>query len=124
MLADAVLVTILPAVDLRRAKEFYTEKIGLKISEESPKGLVFESENGGPDLYIYKRGPTKADHTVAGFIVKDVEKEVKELKERGVVFEEYNTPETKTVNSIASKDKGKSAWFKDTEGNIIAIASM
>ncbi len=124
MLADGVLVTILPAVDLRRVKEFYTEKIGLKISEESPKGLVFESENGGPDFYIYKRGPTKADHTVAGFIVKDVEKEVKELKERGVVFEEYNTPETKTVNSIASKDKGKSAWFKDTEGNIIAIASM
>lgn len=92
--------------------------------EESSKGIVFESSNGGPDLYIYKRGATKADHTVAGFIVEDVEKEVKELKEKGVVFEEYDTPETKTVNSIASKDGGKSAWFKDTEGNIIAIASM
>ena len=124
MLANATLVAILPAVDLNRAKKFYTEKIGLRIVEESPKGLVFKSENSGPDLYIYKREPTKADNTVAGFIVEDVEKEVEELKEKGVVFEEYDTPQTKTVNSIASKDRGKSAWFKDTEGNIIAVASM
>ncbi len=124
MLANAQLITILPAIDLNRAKKFYTEMIGLKILEESSKGLVFESANGGPDLYIYKREATKADHTVAGFIVEDVEKEVKELKEKGVLFEEYDTPETKTVNSIASKDGGQSAWFKDTEGNIIAVASM
>lgn len=124
MLANAPIVIILPAVDLNRAKRFYTEIIGLMVLEESPKGLVFESKNGGPDLYIYKRGPTKADHTVAGFIVNDVEKEVKELKEKGVVFEEYDIPERKTVNSIASKDRGKSAWFKDTEGNIIAVASI
>ncbi len=124
MLTNTPLVTILPAVDLNRVKKFYTEKIGLKISKEFPGGIFFENENGGYNLYIYKRGPTKADHTVASFIVEDIEKEVSELKENGVVFEEYDTPQTKTVNSIATVEGGRSSWFKDTEGNIIAVTSI
>ncbi len=124
MLANTPLVTIIPAVDLDRVKKFYTEKIGLRVSVEFTSGIFFEHENGGLTLYIYKRGPTKADHTVASFMVEDIEKEVRELKEKGVVFEEYDTPETKTVNSIATLEVGRSAWFKDTEGNIISVASM
>ncbi len=124
MLTNTPLVTVLPAVDLNRVKKFYTEKIGLEVSEEFPGGIFFKNENGSLNLYIYKRGPTKADHTVASFMVEDIEKEVSELKEKGVIFEEYNTPETKTVNSIATVEGGKSSWFKDTEGNIIAVSSM
>lgn len=124
MLNKAQLVTVLPAVDLERAKNFYAEKIGFKVSKENSAGIIFESEAGGKNLYIYKRGPTKADHTVASFIVDDVVNEVKELKEKGVVFEEYDLPQTKTVNSIATSDVGSSAWFKDTEGNIISVTSL
>ena len=50
MLAKAILVAILPAVDLNRAKKFYTEKIGLRVSEESPKGLVFKSAKLLPEF--------------------------------------------------------------------------
>ncbi len=124
MLSSAQLVTVFPAVDLDRAKKFYTEKIGLRVSEEFSSGIIFESEDRGYNIYIYKRGPTKADHTVASFIVDDVEKEVKDLKEKGVVFEEYDLPQTKTVDSIATSGEMKSAWFKDTEGNIISVTSM
>ena len=124
MLTNTPLLTILPAVDLNRVKKFYTEKIGLKVSKEYPGGIFFEDENGVLNLYVYKRGPTKADHTVASFMVEDIEKEVKELKEKGVVFEEYDSPVTKTVNSIAVVEGGRSSWFKDTEGNILSVSSM
>jgi hypothetical protein len=54
--------------------------------------------------------------------VADVEKEVAELKARGVKFEEYDMPGMKTQNSIATGGGAKTAWFKDTEGNILAVS--
>ena len=81
-------------------------------------------------LYIYQRGPTKADHTVVSFGVKDVESEVKELRGKGIKFEEYDIPEMslKTVNGIATWSgeewQTKSAWFKDPEGNILGVTQM
>jgi hypothetical protein len=66
----------------------------------------------------------KAPQTVMGFNTPDVEAEVRELKARGVVFEEYDYPTLKTVNSIATMGEVKSAWFKDSEGNILGIAQI
>jgi len=54
--------------------------------------------------------------------VKDVEAEVTELKARGVVFEDYKMPGVEMRNSIAVAGGAKTAWFKDTEGNILAIS--
>ena len=120
MLANAQLVTTIPVVDMERAKKFYEDKLDLKLCETSGQGIIFEA---GEDtqIYLYKRDQTKADHTVASFLVEDVESEVKRLKDKGVVFEEYDTPQIKTIDSIAVSESYKSAWFKDTEGNILAI---
>jgi hypothetical protein len=65
-------------------------------------------------------GTSKASY--AFWDVKDVKAEVAELKKKGVVFEEYDMPGLKTVNSIATGGGASTAWFKDTEGNILAIA--
>jgi hypothetical protein len=65
-------------------------------------------------------GTSKASY--AFWTVDDVEAEVAELKSRGVVFEEYNMPGIKTQNSIATAGGAKTAWFKDTEGNILAVS--
>jgi hypothetical protein len=54
--------------------------------------------------------------------VDDVGAEVAELKARGVVFEEYDMPGIKTVNGIATAGGAKTAWFKDTEGNTLAVS--
>ena len=78
----------------------------------------------GTMLYLYQRAATKADHTVAAFNVDNIESEVKELKAKGIVFEEYDMPGLKTVNSIATLGSMKSAWFKDTEGNILGLSQM
>jgi len=126
MLQKAEVYATLPAVDIKRARKFYEETLGLKVVREDPSPGIQVEAAGGTGLYIYQRGATKADHTVAGFVVKDVEAEVRELKARGVKFEEYNMPEMgiKTVDGIATMDGMKSAWFKDTEGNILAISNM
>lgn len=125
MLGDKFVATALPVADLDRAASFYEEKLGLKRQSEFEGGVSFEAGEG-TGLFLYQRGPTKADHTVAGFRVDDVEKEVGELRAKGVEFEEYDIPEMgiKTENGIATMGDIKSAWFKDLDGNILAINQM
>ena len=123
MLSEKSVVTTIPVVDLERAKNFYENKLELKLCEEMDEGLIFEAGNK-TQLYLFKRDSTRADHTVASFLVDDIENEVNHLKENGIIFEEYDLPDLKTVNSIATSGNYKSAWFKDTEGNIFAITQM
>ena len=125
MLSSASVSATLPAVDIKRARQFYEGTLGLKVVQEDPSpGLSLEAGNG-TSIYVYQRAATKAEHTVAAFTVKDVEAEVKELRAKGVKFEEYDIPAMglKTVNGIASSGGMKIAWFKDSEGNILGIAS-
>ena len=113
----------LPVVDIERDKKFYQEKLGFKVVKEDPSpGVLLKA--GSSNLYLYQREATKADHTEAALTVKNVEATMKELREKGVVFEEYDLPNLKTVNGLFSMDGYRSAWFKDTEGNIIAISNM
>jgi catechol 2,3-dioxygenase-like lactoylglutathione lyase family enzyme len=126
MLANTTLHPTLPAVDINRARKFYEEKLGLKVLKTDPSpGITFEVGEG-TRLYVYKREATKADHTVASFTVEDVEAQVSELKDKGIVFEDVEIPAMgiKTVNGIATMGDMKGAWFKDTEGNILAVTDM
>jgi catechol 2,3-dioxygenase-like lactoylglutathione lyase family enzyme len=126
MLSSASVYATIPVVDLKRARRFYEDKLGLKVVREDPSPGAEIEAGHGTRFYLYQRGATKADHTVAGFKVKDVEAEVKALKAKGVKFEEYDIPSMgiKTVNGIATMDGLKSAWFKDTEGNILGISNQ
>lgn len=120
-LVTSPIYAVLPAEDLSRAKEFWTDKIGFEF-REGPGGIIGMAGDG-TGVFIYERERTKAEHTVATFVVPDVESSVSELRGRGVVFEEY--PELSTVDGIVTyPDGSKAAWFTDTEGNIISIASM
>ena len=124
MLANAAVHPTLPAVDLDRARKFYEGTLGLNAVRTDPSpGVLYES-GGSTRIYVYQRGATKADHTAATFTVADVEAEVKELKAKGVVFEEVDVPGLKTVDGVATMDGMKAAWFKDTEGNTLAISNM
>ena len=126
MLSNAMIAPTVPAVDLKRARKFYEETLGLKVVMEDPSPGIMLQCGKGTMLYVYQRGATKADHTVASFAVDGVEAEVKELKRKGVKFEEYDIPamKLKTVNGIATIGGMKSAWFKDTEGNILSVVQM
>ncbi|MBU2607957.1 MAG: VOC family protein [Chloroflexi bacterium] len=126
MLNNAPVHVTLPVVDLHRAHEFYEGKLGLKVIQTDPSPGALLQAGEGTSIYLYQRAATKADHTAASFKVKDVEATVKELKAKGIVFEDIEVPGmgVKTVDGVATFGELKAAWFKDTEGNILGISNM
>jgi catechol 2,3-dioxygenase-like lactoylglutathione lyase family enzyme len=128
MLEHSDVTTRLPAQDLKRARSFYAEKLGLEPIEERPGGLLYRCGSGTFALF-QSAGAATGTHTQMGWEVADIEATVAALRSRGVVFEEYDLPGLKTVNGIAqiagnypSKGRGeKGAWFKDSEGNLLGI---
>ena len=122
MLGEAPVVTTLPAEDLGRAIRFYSETLGLKqIKVKDMPGYALFAAGHHDRLAIYEREHTHADHTVLTFYVDDVEHEVAMLKDKGVIFEEYDMPQLKTDHGIATIGMAQSAWFKDPEGNVISV---
>ena len=124
MLTNSTVRPTIPVANLDRAKSFYQSKLGLKplaISGFNTTSSILLDCGNGTSIELYQRGPTKADHTVATFDVSDIEIEVRNLKQNGVVFEEYDMPGIKTQNGIATQGAIKCAWFKDSEGNILCI---
>jgi predicted enzyme related to lactoylglutathione lyase len=121
MLKNAPIVPYLPATDVARARRFFEEKVGLIPREEVAGGVVYECGNGSWVFLYPSAGAGTSKASQLFWQVQNAEAEVAELKARGVVFEEYNMPGLKTVNGIATAGGSKAAWFKDTEGNILAI---
>ena len=121
MLKDAPVVPYIPATNAARAREFYEQKVGL-VPREAGDGDVIYEWAGGSWIFLYQSsGAGTSQASQAFWEVQDVEKEVAELKTRGVVFEHYDVPGLKTVNGIAEGGGTKAAWFKDSEGNIMAL---
>ncbi len=121
MLQKSPMHSYIPASDVARARKFYEQKLGFKPARETAGGVVYEFANG-TGCFLYptpNAGTSKASQ--AFWQVSDIEREVTELKSRGVTFEEYDGPGIKTVNSIATAGGAKAAWFKDSEGNILAV---
>jgi predicted enzyme related to lactoylglutathione lyase len=120
MLMNAPIRAYIPVSDVVRARQFYEEKVGLQPKELYAGGVIYEC--GGTEVFMYpttNAGTSKASQ--AFWSVDDVEAEVNELKARGVKFEEYDMPGMAMRNSIATGGGAKAAWFKDTEGNIMAV---
>jgi hypothetical protein len=87
-------------------------------------GVVYECANGSW-IFLYKSaGAGTSTASQAFWQVKDVDAEVRDLKSRGVVFEDYDMPGIKTVDGVANMGDTKGAWFKDSEGNIFALIQM
>lgn len=128
MLGNAKVATRLPAKDLDRARAFYSEKLGLKPIEERVGGLRYVCVGGEFAIFL-SAGTQSGTHTQMGWEVEDIEATVRELRARGVEFEEYDLPGLKTVDGIAeitgnypSKGIGeRGAWFRDSEGNLLGI---
>ena len=122
MLKSARIIPYIPASDVARARKFYEDKLGLTPKEEYAGGVIYE-RGGGSWVFMYpSSGAGTSRASTAFWAVDDVAAEVRELKARGVVFVEYDFPGIKMENSIASAGGAKTAWFKDSEGNILAIS--
>jgi catechol 2,3-dioxygenase-like lactoylglutathione lyase family enzyme len=113
---------MLPASDFERAKQWYADKLGLKPIDESPAGADYQCADGsGFSVYPSEFAGTN-QATAMGWLVSDISTEIDDLKANGVTFEEYDFPGLKTEGGVAElAPDEKAAWFKDSEGNILAI---
>ena len=122
MLKSAPIVPYIPVKDVARARTFYEQKIGLIPREEYAGGVFYECGQGSVVFMYPSPGAGTSKASTAFWSVDDIAAEVAALRSRGVVFEEYDMPGIKTVDGIATGGGAKTAWFKDTEGNILAVS--
>jgi catechol 2,3-dioxygenase-like lactoylglutathione lyase family enzyme len=129
MLQEGRVATRIPVQDLRRAREFYADKLGLEPAEERPGGLRYQCGAGEFALFE-SAGKASGSHTQMGWEVDDIDATVAELKRRGVTVEEYDLPGLATVDGIAEiagnyPSKGgvgeRAAWFRDCDGNLFGV---
>jgi predicted enzyme related to lactoylglutathione lyase len=107
--------------DLKQAKQFYGDTLGLKVSDTPEGGLELNTD--GASVFLYpKPNHTPASFTVLNFHVDDIEAAVKEIKALGIQLEQYNLPDLKTDESGIFRGPGPQiAWFKDPSGNILSV---
>jgi len=121
MLQDSPFYAYIPALDIPRARKFYEQTLGFEPKAEQADGVVYEF-GGGTACFLYptpNAGTSKASQ--AFWQVEDVDREIADLKKRGVVFEHYDMPGTRSASGAITAGGAKAAWFKDTEGNILAL---
>ena len=125
MLQSHPIYAYIPARDVARARKFYEGKLGLKPKQEIAGGVSYELGNHtAAFLYDAGAGAGTSKASQAFWKVDDVEREVANLKTRGIQFEHYTADEIGGMTmkgDIAVGGGGKAAWFKDSEGNIMAL---
>jgi catechol 2,3-dioxygenase-like lactoylglutathione lyase family enzyme len=105
--------------DLQKAKQFYSETLGLEVSENM--GLELHIA-GGNNIFVYpKPDHTPATFTILNFLVENIDKAVEELRKKGVVFEKYEGAIKTDANGIHRGEGPTIAWFKDPAGNILSV---
>ena len=121
MLKDSKAFSGLSAGDIPKVRKFYSETLGLDVSESH--GLLTLRLTGGNNVLIYpKPNHVPATFTVLNFPVKDVDLVVDELTKRGVRFEQYDLPDLKTDEKGIMRGNGPTiAWSKDPAGNILSV---
>ena len=123
MLRNKRISAVLCSTNLVRSQAFYEQQVGLTLTPDTIKNHLVLECGDGTTLLVYGRpAGNKADHTQVRFWTSDIEADVRELGARGVTFEDYDFPTLKTVDHIATTTGiGKSAWFKDPDGNTLAL---
>ena len=127
-LANTLVCGVVRAQDYERAKKFYTEVLGLELAQKLPGGALFAAAEKTMVMVYENPGLSAPENTVLGFGVaaEGFDAVIEDLRQKGVTFEDYDLPEMglSTKDGVADVDGRKTAWFKDSEGNILNIVVM
>jgi catechol 2,3-dioxygenase-like lactoylglutathione lyase family enzyme len=123
-LQESSVGAMVPVNDMAKAKEFYEGPLGLSGgTEEGDGGVTYEFAEG-TRLHVYPSpGHTGSGATLAAFRTDDVDGLVEELSSTGVTFEQYDEPFKTDEKGIAVMGEIRGGWFKDPDGNILAVAN-
>ncbi len=121
---DCQVGATIPVTDMAKAKEFYEGKLGLSGGTERGDGGVTYDCAGGTRVHVYPSPDNagKSDATLAAFETEDADAQIDELSSNGVEFEQYDTGQFKTnEKGIADLGGTRGGWFKDPDGNLLAV---
>ncbi len=126
MLGDSDLIAFVPTRDLQKSRRFYEQTLGLEFVSEDPFALVFRAH--GVMLRIADVSNVKdfrpAPFTILGWRVSNVEKAVRELREKGIEFERFSGMQQNALGIWHSPGGAQVAWFKDPDGNVLSITEI
>lgn len=121
-LAHSGVALMLPVTDVDRATRFYQQSLGLEFTGTNDEGSAMFAVGSDAQLVLLPRPESKpSESTAMSFEVDDVTAEIRTLEGRGVVFEDYDLPELKTVDHVCEFGDEKAAWFKDPDGNVLCL---
>ena len=122
MISNAQLTVVLPVVDVTRAAGFYRDQLGLKdLGEDTTGNHVLLTGTGTQIALMPAAEGAQSKHTVLSFEIENITRHIKDLEGRGVSFLDYDLPELKTTDHVAVMGVEETAWFADTEGNILCL---
>jgi catechol 2,3-dioxygenase-like lactoylglutathione lyase family enzyme len=123
MLANAELVAFLPTTDLDRTRVFFTETIGLSLTESTPFACVFDAH--GTALRVTPVDEVRAvPYTVLGWVVANMADSVRGLATRGVLFERFPAMDQDDLGIWTTPGGDMVAWFKDPDGNLLSLTQF
>jgi len=121
-LTHSTIAMMMPVTDVDRARTFYSESLGLDYTGTNDEGSALYALDGGSTLVLLPRPDSRpSESTAMSFEVDDLAAEINDLEQRGVVFEDYDLPDLKTVDHVAVMGGEKAAWFKDPDGNVLCL---
>jgi catechol 2,3-dioxygenase-like lactoylglutathione lyase family enzyme len=121
-LTHRAVAMMMPVTDVDRSRTFYSESLGLDYTGTNDEGSAIYALEGDSTLVLLPRpDSTPSESTAMSFEVDDIHTEIGELEGRGVVFEDYDLPDLKTVDHVCVLGSEKAAWFKDPDGNLLCL---
>lgn len=121
MFDEMEVVAVLPVADMARARAFYKDAFGFEPTEENETGVMFRMK-GGTSFMLYETpNAGTAKNTQLCWMTDDLDRDMAELRSKGVTFADLDMPGLKTENGVATLGPSRSAWFSDSEGNVLCI---
>jgi len=122
MLGDKDVIATVAVKDLGVARKFYEGTLGLKpVDSEGDEVIVYKSGNAVLNVYKSQFAGTNRATAVTWAVGDELDRLVRYLKGKGVVFEHYDMPGLKVEGDVHVHGDMKVAWFKDPDGNILNI---
>jgi predicted enzyme related to lactoylglutathione lyase len=122
VLSDCRVSAALPVSGLARARSFYVDTLGLTPFMESEDVLAFRCADGTDFGVFVSQGRASGTHTQVTFFCQDAEAEAADLRARGVKLEEFDMPGATVTDGVYDMNGQRGAWFRDPEGNLLALA--
>ena len=125
MLEKLMASAVLPASDIARAKQWWHDVLGRDPVYEDTEGEALFYDIGGTAVMVYRTDfAGTAQNTALNLMTDDLDRDMTQLRTHGVMFHDYDMPGLKTVDGVAELGDERSAWFSDSEGNILAIGQV